>query len=100
MDTDADCFNKFLSEVPKSTQLSIIRDSSNKGEITFRDNLLQVTVKDSIIIFDITRALPQEIFYFNASHQFIDPTMYVETAIKIVECTDDNSKDKAGHFVT
>jgi hypothetical protein len=75
MDSDADAEHKHLSEVPKSTQLSIIRDqkskirdSNNKG-IKLRDNLLQVTVRDSIIIFDISTDLPpQEIFYFNASH--------------------------------
>ena len=39
METDADCLNTYLSEVPKSTQLSTFKDPVTKN-IMLRDNLL------------------------------------------------------------
>lgn len=99
VENDADKLNTYLSEVPKSTQLSTYRDSETK-QIMMRDNLLQVCVKDRIIIFDLKPEVPQEVCFFNATNQFIDPHAYVETGIKIVHCEEDPSKEKDGHLVT
>ena len=52
METDADAYSTHLAEVPQSTQLSIRKDESGGMEI--RDNLLQVAVRDKIIIYDIS----------------------------------------------
>ena len=57
-ESDADCYNTHLAEVPKSTQLSINRSNEQAdreaGDIKLRQNLLQVTVRNNTIIYDIT----------------------------------------------
>ena len=55
--------------------------------------MLQVCVRDRIILFDVTSETPQEIFFFNATSQFIDPNKYVESGIKIVECKEGDKND-------
>ena len=113
MNADSDCQNTFISEVPKSTQLSILDETAQQKSMTLRDNLLQIAVRDSIIIYDLTgsgendvetkkRKKPQEIFFFNATKQFIAPERYVETGIKIVEAHEDFTRDgtRSGFMVT
>ena len=64
-----------------------------------RDNLLQVTVRDKIIIYDISTEPAQEIFFFNATSQFIDPERYVESGLKMVEAKEDPSEEKDGYII-
>jgi len=62
--------------------------------------LLQITVSDRIIVFDISYENPQEIFFFNATKQFIEPSRYVDSGIKISEGIEDPSPEKDGYFFT
>ena len=97
-ENEADSFKKMLSEVPFSTQLSVIRDKSNG--IQFKDHMLQITVQDRIIIFDIKSEVPQEIFFLNATNQFIDPEKYADPGIKISYCKKDNFLSRESFLFT
>lgn len=63
---EADALKMIISEVPYSTTLSVIRGKQGK-ENKFRENMLQVTIQDRIMIFDISQKKAQEIFFLNAT---------------------------------
>ena len=101
-ENDADCYKTMISEVPFSTQLSIVeseeqdlKDQARKG-ISLRENLLQITIADRIIIYDLGLENPQEISFFNATNLFIKAEMYVDPGIKISQCVEDPSPEKDG----
>ena len=49
-------------------------------------------------MFDLSEEKPQEKFYFNATHQFMDPEKYVESGILMAQNYDDPSKRKDGYL--
>ena len=95
-ENEMDCYKTILSEVPYSTQLSIVeskekvskkkkkssKDKQTSG-ISLKENLLQITIGDRIIIYDLTSGKPQEITFFNATSQLIHANRYVDSGIKI-----------------
>jgi hypothetical protein len=52
---DADCYKTMLSEVPFSTQLSI---NEEKKDDLLKEDLLQITIADRIIIYDLSPPNP------------------------------------------
>lgn len=56
-ENESDLFKTILQEVPFNPNLSVIKDKES-GKIGLRDNLLQVTILDKIIIFDIAKTIP------------------------------------------
>ena len=73
--------------MPTSTQFSIPKNfvkNALDSEPEVRDNLLQVTIRDRTILFDLSEEEPEEVFFMNACSQFISPPMYVESGLKIV----------------
>ena len=80
MDNDYDSRNTRLFDVPNSTVLSIIRQKNDaKHEINL--NLLQVVVNNQIVVFNLEPEQPKEIFFFNATNQFMSPEAYVESGV-------------------
>lgn len=57
IENDADRLAVSLEELPKSAKLSLIKQNDKEGalegEPLLQKNMLQVTVKDKTIIFDI-----------------------------------------------
>ena len=79
-DNDDNTRRTRLFDVPNSTVLSIIRDRDGaKHEINL--NLLQVVVNNQIVVFDLRSERPKEIFFFNATNQFMTPEAFVESGI-------------------
>ena len=93
----------YLSEVPKTTHFSISQEKEeskdSEGTPMRRDNLLQVTVRDRTILYDLAPENPQELFFLNASSQFIAAGKYVEAGVKIVRCQEDPSPEKDGYLI-
>lgn len=92
----------YLCEVPKTTHFSIseeVDDEDSLGAPTRRDNLLQVTVRDRTILYDLAPEEPMELFFLNASSQFIAPQKYVEAGVKIVRCQEDPTPAKDGYLI-
>ena len=112
-ENEMDCYKTILSEVPYSTQLSIVeskekvskkkkkssKDKQTSG-ISLKENLLQITIGDRIIIYDLTSGKPQEITFFNATSQLIHANRYVDSGIKISQCFEDPSPEKDGYLFT
>jgi hypothetical protein len=57
-ENDSDSFKTILSEVPFSTQLSMYQVPLKKNSfgLGLRENLLQITVSDRTIVFDINHS--------------------------------------------
>lgn len=70
-ETEADSYKTILEEVPFAPQLTLM--DNDDSQFKLRENLLQATINDKIIIFDLSQSPPQEIFFLNASSQFISP---------------------------
>ena len=104
---DADKYCMKLTEMPKSVQYSISKEDAidfSVKEPTILTNLLQVTVKDRIIVFNIGKTMndgekPQEIAVFNASRQFIRPESFVESGFEMIQAYEDPTKAKDGYLV-
>lgn len=113
-EVDSDKLSMIVAEVPKTMQFSISKerladDPAARGysyKQGLRDNLLQVTIKDRTIIYDLepsTKKMPsaeeeekkamddgrlcdpQELFLLNATSHFIPLHKYVEVGVKIVK---------------
>lgn len=88
-DNDGDKYSMKLTESPKSFQFSESKDEEidfNKNEPKILKSLLQVTVKDRLIIYNIEQqedeeenSKIQELVVFNATRQFMDPENFVES---------------------
>lgn len=115
-ESDSDKLSMILSEVPKSMQFSIQKDLSKDKSAAqqlldrgysykqdLRDSLLQITIKDRTIIYDLdpdakkskeeskevtVKNEPKELFLLNATSHFIPLQMYVEVGLKIIKCKD------------
>lgn len=111
IESNTDKLNTHLSELPKSTQLSIARKRATKNgeELSVHYSLLQITVGNRVIIYDLgvtqeptikmvsrkgycgllrllrcqKRILiqtdPEEVLFFNATQQLVDPHFHVDT---------------------
>ena len=76
-DPQSDMKNTLLSDVPASTQLSVLWKDKDGQEISkamcstdkpmLNTNLLQITVTNQVVVFDLKNETPQEKFYFNAT---------------------------------
>lgn len=72
-ETEADRVSMSLLELPKNLAFSVIKaddQECNYEELKqpeIRENLLQVTVRDRILVLDLAKPIPQEIFFMNAS---------------------------------
>ena len=64
-----------LYDVPNSMIFSIEQSEKNQN------NLLQVIVENQTVVFDLTEEYPKEVFFFNATNQFMDPERYAESGI-------------------
>ena len=78
-----DSKNTMLLEVPNSLQFSVIKSKDDDGNWSYElnGNLLQVGVNNRVILFDLSQTVPREIFFLNATNQFMDPMAYVDTGI-------------------
>ena len=81
IDNEQDAQNTQLIDVPNSTILSVIRDKDRKKSHQINQSLLQVVVHNQIAVFDLSDQRPKEIFFFNATNQFMDPERAVESGI-------------------
>ena len=104
-----DTLNTTLAEVPCSTQLSVqwVKKDGTKistwkkdGDChpTVNNDLLQVAVNNQVVVFDLQEEQPQERFYFYASQQFMNPEMYVDSGISMVQNYEDTAKKAVGHL--
>ena len=103
VENDADKHCLTLSEVPKSAKLSLIRNKDeNDKEIepTLNQHLLQVTVRDKTIIFNIESEEPEEKFFLNATSQFISLNKYFETGLRVFVCQEDQSYASPGYLIS
>ena len=64
IDNDNDSRNTRLFDVPYSTILSVIRGNNEDIPHQINLNLLQVTVNNQLIVFDLSEAKPKEVFFF------------------------------------
>jgi len=107
-DNENDKYAMHLSEMPQCMQFSL--DNKEKidfreKEPTIRENLLQIAVRDRIVVFDVgedfegTVRKVREIHVFNASRQFIKPDTYVESGFDVVMAYDDPTKAIDGYLV-
>ena len=105
-DTEADSLNTYLCEAPKSTRIHIERSGAfcdkekSKEKISIRDNLLQVCVKDKVVVFDVASYDPKEVYFYNGTSQMISIDKFVESGIRLVHCYEDPSKIKDGYLVS
>lgn len=72
------------------------KDYETESTATINRSLLQICVANQIIVFDLSGNEPQEVFYFNATHQFMNPERYVESGIQMSYNFEDPSKRKDG----
>ena len=78
-----DSKNTMLLEVPNSLQFSVIKSKDDDGNLCYNlnENLLQVGVSNRVILFDLSQEVPREIFFLNATNQFMNPMSYVDAGI-------------------
>ena len=88
-ENESDSMKTILSEVPFTPSMSVKKEVDSE-RLFLRDNLLQVTVTDKNIIFDLSLEVPQEIFFMTATSQFIQPAKYVNPGSVISACTEDS----------
>ena len=103
IENEGDRFAMQLTEVPKSAKLSLIRQRGEDGktecEPTLHDNLLQITVRDKTIIFNVDPNEPEERYFLNATSQFINIENYTEAGPRLVVCNEDTSKLGFGFLI-
>ena len=108
-DNDNDKYAMHLSEMPQNMQYSLDNQEKvdfSQGEPELNENLLQIAVKDRIVIFDVGEDIDQnskrkvkEVSVFFASSQFIGPESFVECGFDMVRAYEDPTKTKDGYLV-
>jgi len=109
-DSENDKYSMYLSEMPQNMTFSLdsqvtIESGENFVEPKINENLLQITVKDRLCIFDVgeefegKERIVKEIHVFNAVKQFIHPEKFVECGFDIVRAYEDPTKAKDGYLV-
>ena len=72
---------------------------SGETQLSFTEDLLQITVKDRTIIYNISEAKEQELMIFDATRQFISLRNYVQTGFRISQAYEDPSKEVDGYLL-
>ena len=69
----------------------------DRPEINY--NLLQVSVRNRVVVFDLSDEQPNEKFFLDGTHQFFDADRYVDAGIVMSYNTVDQSQTNIdGHF--
>ena len=107
-DSENDKYAMSLSEMPHNMQYSLDNQEEidfEKAEPTIHENLLQITVKDRTVIYDVGEDVDgvprkvKEVTFSNAGSQFIKPESFVESGFEINRAYEDPSKAKDGYLV-
>ena len=107
-DNENDKYAMTLSEMPQNMLYSLDNQEVVEFEThepTIHENLLQITVRDRTVIYDIGEDVDEvprkvkEVTFSNAGSQFIRPDSFVESGFEIARAYEDPSKAKDGYLV-